>query len=182
MSAPEPVGMDLFVAMRKRRMHRAFDPRPVPREVLETLVWAAARAATARAGIRHLVVVDDPTLLATFRKVCPGFVNDAPAAIAVCTDLVAAEAVGGRSGIEEVARIDAGTAAAHLTLAAPALGLGVCIVTSWTAGAVRAVLEAPASIRPDILVAVGYPAATPSRAFKAPPRIVHHNVYGKPWD
>jgi nitroreductase len=183
MTAPaEALTLELGAAMRRRRMHRAFSPEPVPRETLETLVWAAARGATARAGIRHLVVVDDPVLVATFRKVCPGFVNDAPAAIAICTDTVAAESIGGRSGIEEVGRIDAGTAAAHLTLAAPALGLGVCIVTSWTASAVRAVLDAPEHIRPDVLVAVGYPAATPSPAAKAPPRIVHHNTFGRLWE
>jgi nitroreductase len=174
--------VDLFTAMRKRRMHRAFAPDPVPRELLEQLVYAAGRAATARAGIRHLIVVDDPGLMATFRQVCPGFVNNAPNAIAICTDLAAAERVGGRSGIEEVGRIDAGTAAAHLTLAAPALGLGACLVTSWSASALRAALGAPPHIRPDILMAVGYPAATPSPAFKAPPRIVHHNSFGNPWE
>ena len=40
----------------------------------------------------------------------------------------------------------------------PALGLGVCLVTSWTASALRAVLGAPAYIRPEVLMAVGYPA------------------------
>src|SRR5437867_12818394 len=84
--------------MRKRRMHRAFAPEPVPRELLEKLVYAAGRAAAARAGIRHLVVVDDPGLMATFRQVCPGFVNDAPNAIAICTDLEAAERVGRQVG------------------------------------------------------------------------------------
>ena len=83
--------MDLFVAMKKRRMHRAFAPDPVPRELMEKLVYAAGRAATARAGIRQLIVVDDPVLMATFRQVCPGFVNNAPNAIAICTDLDVAE-------------------------------------------------------------------------------------------
>jgi nitroreductase len=174
--------MDLFTAMRKRRMHRAFSPDPVPPEAMAQLVWAAGRAATARAGIRHLVVVDDPTLVRTFRQVCPGFVNDAPAAIAICSDLNVADQVGGRSGVEEACRIDAGTAAAHLTLAAPALGLGACFVTSWTASAVRAVLELPDHVRPEILVAVGTPASKPSPAAKAFPVIVHHNRFGQAWE
>jgi len=117
----------------------------------------------------------------TIRQACPGFVNDAPMAIAICTDLNAAETVGGRAGIEEVGRIDAGAAAAHFTLAAPALGLGVCIVTSWTAGAVREILDLPPNVRPDILVAVGYPAEVPSPAVKAPPQIIFHNRYGVEW-
>jgi nitroreductase len=174
--------MDLFTAMRKRRMHRSFSPEPVPRETMEQLIWAAGRSATARAGIRHFVVVDDPVLIRTIRQACPGFVNDAPSAIAICTDLIVADQVCGRSGIEEVGRIDAGTAAAHLTLAAPALGLGVCIVTSWSASAVRAVLDLPEHVRPEILVAVGFPAPTPSQAFKAPAVLVHHNSYATSWE
>jgi len=31
-------------------------------------------------------------------------------------------------------------------------------------------------------MAVGYPAATPSQAFKAPPRIVYHNAFETPWE
>ena len=180
-AADDPLSMPLGTAMRRRRMHRAFSPAPIPSAVMSKLLWAGRRAATARAGIRLFVVVDDPARMQTIRQACPGFVNDAPAAIAICTDLQAAEAVGGRSGVEEVGRIDAGAAAAHFTLAAPALGLGVCIVTSWTAGAVSEVLDLPQHIRPDILIAVGYPADVPSPAAKAPPQTVHHNSYGKEW-
>jgi nitroreductase len=180
-TADDPLSMPLATAMRKRRMHRAFSPAPIPPDVMSTLLWAGRRAATARAGIRLFVVVDDPARMQTIRQACPGFVNNAPVAIAICTDLEAAEAVGGRSGIEEVGRIDAGAAAAHFTLAAPALGLGVCIVTSWTAGAVTEVLDLPGHIRPDILIAVGYPADVPSPAAKAPPQTVHHNNYGTEW-
>lgn len=173
--------MPLFEAMRRRRMHRAFAPDPVPRELLDRLVYAVGRSATARAGVRQIVVVDDPAVMKTFRQACPGFINDAPAAIAICTDLQVADRIGGKSGIDEVGRFDAGTAAAHLTLAAPALGLGVCITSSWTSGAVRAALRAPAHIRPDILVAVGFPAKVPSQMFPALPNIVHHNAHGRPW-
>jgi nitroreductase len=178
----EEHAMELFTAMRKRRMHRAFADEPVPRDLLEQMLWAAWRGATGRAGIRHFVVVDDRRLLKTLHQACPGFINNAPVAIAICSDLEVAERVGGRSGIEEICRIDAGTAAAHLTLAAPALGLGVCLVTSWTAGAVRAVLGLPAHLRPEILVACGIPAAIPSPAPKAFPRLAHHNTYGTPWE
>ena len=73
--------MELFTAMRKRRMHRAFADEPVPRELLELLVWSAWRSATARAGVRHFLVIDDPRLLKTLRQACPGFINNAPAAI-----------------------------------------------------------------------------------------------------
>jgi nitroreductase len=173
--------MDVFTAMRKRRMHRAFAPEPVPAESMGRLLWAAGRGATASAGIRQLVVVDDPGLIRTLRHACPGFANDAPAAIAICSDLDVCRATGGTSG-EHVGTIDAGTAAAHLSLAAPALGLGICFVTSFGASAVRTILDLPPHVRPEVLVAVGIPVATPSRAAKAIPQAVHHNAFGEAWD
>jgi nitroreductase len=162
-------------------MHRAFAPDPVPEEAMEKLLWAASRAVTAKAGIRHLVVVDDDRVMRTLRQACPGFINDAPLAIAICSDLRVLEESVGRTGVEGVGRLDAGTAAAHLSLAAPALGLGICFVMSFGHAAVRAVLDLPEHLRPEILVAVGVPAAQPSKAAKAIPPIVHHNVYGTAW-
>jgi len=177
----QPV-VDLFAAMRKRRMQRTFSPEPVPADTMATLVWAAGRAVTAKAGVRHLVVVDDPGLMRTLRQACPGFINNAPAAIAICSDLEVCRQTAGRTGVDGVSRVDAGTAAAHLSLAAPALGVGICFVMSFGAGAVRVILDLPEHVRPEILVAVGIPAASPSRAAKAIPGIVHHNAFGTPWE
>jgi hypothetical protein len=53
---------------------------------------------------------------------------------------------------------------------------------SFGHAAVRAVLELPDHFRPEILVAVGIPAAEPSKAAKAIPPIVHRNVYGTIWE
>ena len=36
--------MDVLEAMRRRRMHRYFDPSPLDDATLRTLAWAAARA------------------------------------------------------------------------------------------------------------------------------------------
>ena len=52
--------MDLFEAMKKRRMHRHYTPEPVSEELLERLVYAAGRAPVAREGLRHIVVVTEP--------------------------------------------------------------------------------------------------------------------------
>lgn len=172
----------VFDAMRRRRMHRAFDERQVEPDRLAALVWAASRAPAARPGIRQLVLVSDPGLLRTLRQVCPGFINNAPTAVAVCSDLVQAEQVVGPRGCELIARIDAGAAAGYLSLAAPALGLGICVVTSWSEIAVQEVLGLPASVRPEVLVAIGYPVARPARAAKAPAPIVFHDRHGIAWE
>ncbi|MQA02431.1 MAG: hypothetical protein GEV07_06800 [Streptosporangiales bacterium] len=150
--------------MRRRRMHREFDDRPVPRDVLDKMAWAAARAQQARSGVRHIVVVDDPAVLATARQVLPGFINNAPAMLVHCTDVVQAAEVLGSRGVEVTTRLDAGAACAHLALMAQTLGLGVCTVTSWTEPAVQALLGLPHHIRPDVTVAVGYVAPAPPPA------------------
>jgi nitroreductase len=174
--------MDVLELMRRRRMHRAFEQRLPTAAELSTLLWAACRAPTARPGIRQFVLVSDPVLMRTLRQVCPGFINDAPAAIAVCSDLQAAEKAVGSRGCTVVARIDAGAAAGYLSLAAPMLGLGICIVTSWSEVAVQELLGIPPYVRPEVLVAVGYPVAQPARAAKAPPPIVFSQRYGNEWE
>src|SRR5690554_4258767 len=115
--AREREPMDVFEAMRRRRMHRNFTDEPVARELLEKLVYAAGRAQAVRAGIRHLVVVDDPRIIWTLRQMCPGFIANAPAAIVICSDVRKAGELVGTQGVHEVSRFDAGAAAGYLLLA-----------------------------------------------------------------
>jgi nitroreductase len=171
--------VQLVDAIRRRRTHRAFDPRPIPPAVLAQLVWAAGRAQHARAGVRTLVVVDDPALMRTAREVLPGYVNNSTAMIVIASNLdKLTEAVGVR-GVEHVSRLDAGAAAAHLTLAAQCFGIGTCTVTSWSDAAVRALFDLPDTVRPDITVALGYIAEHPSPTAKGGfGPSVHYNRYG----
>jgi nitroreductase len=170
---------DVFLAMRKRRMHRNFLPDPVDPALLERLLFAAGRASSARRDLRHLVAVTDPRLMSAIRLLCAGFLNNAPALIAICTDTVkAAELIGPHA--EAATRIDSGGAAAYLSIAAPALGLGICYVTSWPDEAVQGVLDLPAYIRPDMLVAVGHPVPTPVKSPRRFEPIIHRERFGSP--
>lgn len=173
--------MDVFEAMRRRRMHRAFTDEPVSRELLEQLLYAAGRAQAVRAGVRHLIAVTDPRIVWTLRQLCPGFIANAPNAIVICSDVEKARELVGTQGAEEVSRFDAGGAAGYLALAAPALGLGMCVVTSWNDAAVRAILGLPDGLRPEIIVAVGHPVANPPRGVKRFEPIVHENRFGDRW-
>jgi nitroreductase len=165
--------VDVFEAMRKRRMHRHYAPEPVPEELLERLVYAAGRAPVAREGLRHIVVVTDPAVMAAIRLVAPGFYNNAPALIAVCADLALAREVIGEGTAEEVCALDAGAAGGYLALAAPALGLGICWTSSWTPPPVQAVLGLPERIKPYLLVAAGRPSPEAPRAPRRFEPIVH---------
>jgi nitroreductase len=167
---------DVFRAMRKRRMHREFLPEQVDEALLERLIYAAARGPAPRAGIRHVIVTTDPRLIRSIRQVCPGWLNNAPAMMAVCTDTRVAEQVMGASA-EKGTALDSGAAAAYVSLAAPALELGICFVTSWPAEAVQGVLALPAHIRPDILIAIGYPVANPPKAARRFTPVVHRERF-----
>jgi len=173
---------DLFEAMRRRRMHRQFTDEPVSRELLGKLVYAAGRAQAVRADIRHIVVVTDRRLVHTLRQLCPGLIANCVAAIVVCSDLERTEALVGQRGVEHVARLDAGSAAGYMALAAPALDIGVCIVTSWNDPAVQAALGLPSHIRPEVIVAVGHPVPNPPKAIRRFNPIVHENRHGTGWE
>ena len=175
MADPEP--FDVFLAMRRRRMHRDFRPDPVDEALLERLVYAAGRAPSARADLRHLVVVTDPRLIAAVRQVCPGWLNNAPAMMAICTDTRLMQELIGAGGIPATI-MDSGAAAAYVSLAAPALGLGICWVTSWPDEAVQGVLDLPDHIRPDMLLAIGHPVSDPPRAARRFHPIVHRERFG----
>jgi nitroreductase len=171
--------VDVIDAIRRRRMHREFVDRPIPRSVLLSLAWAAGRAQHARAGVRNLIVVDDPRLLRTAREVLPGYVNNSTAMIIICSNLDRIERVAGVRGVDHTSRLDSGAAAAHLALAAQCYGIGTCTVTSWSETAVRTLFDLPANIRPDITVALGY---IPNKAPPGPKGgfgpSIHHNVFG----
>jgi nitroreductase len=180
-SAPgsaEAAPSDVFGAMRKRRMHREFLPEQVDEARLERLVYAVGRAPTARAGIRHLVVTTDARLIRSIRQGCPGWLNNAPVMLAVCTDTRLAEEVLGPSA-DKATVLDSGAAAAYVSLAAPALDLGICFVTSWSSEAVQGVLDLPAHVRPDILLAVGHPVPNPPKAARRFVPVVHRERFGK---
>lgn len=170
--------LDISDGMRRRRMHREFDDRPVSPEALEKMAWAAARAQQARPGVRTIVIVDDPVLMTTARHVLPGFMTNAPAMMVLCSDVREAEQRMGPRGVDHATRLDAGAACAYLSLMAQALGLGICTITSWTDAAVRALLNLPAHVRPDVTVAIGYVPASPPKPLRGFKTSLYHNGYG----
>ena len=174
--------MDVFVAMRMRRMHRRFTDEAVSEEVLAKLVEAAALAPMGgNELVRRLIVVTDPRMVKTVRGVTPSFLANSPALIVVCTDLDRAEASMGRQGRDILSLIDAGAAAENVALAAPALGVGISFVRSVNDTALREVLGLPEHVRPDILIGVGHPAAKPSPTAPRRDPVVFRDRFGDPW-
>ncbi len=175
--------MDVLESIRKRRFHRSFTGEPVDEESLARLVWAAGRAPMGGAElVRRIVVVTEPNLMRTVRQVTPSFLANAPAVIIICTDLERAEISMGVQGRDVLSLVDAGAAAENMALAAVALGLATCFVRCSNDIALQEVLDIPKTVRPDVLVAVGHPAPSPSAPVKNPPAVIYRNGFGKVWN
>ncbi len=149
--------MDLWAALRTRRSIRAYEPDPVPREVIEK-VLEAARIAPSAAHRQpwHFYVVTDAarreSLKAAYGK---KWFWGAPACIAACARPGAAWKRGDGAGY---AWVDVAIAFDHLTLAAHAEGLGTCWIGAFKPAALRELLEIPAELEPVALTPLGYPA------------------------
>ena len=175
--------MDVFEAMRRRRMHRSFSGAPVSEEVLARLVKAATLAPMGgNELVRRLIVVSDPRMVKTVRDVTPSFLANPVVIIVICTDLDRAEASMGRQGREILSLLDAGAAAENVALAAPALGVGVSFVRSVNDSALGEVLELPENVRVDILIGVGHPAPTPSPAAPRREPVVFRDRFGETYE
>ncbi|MFH0881072.1 MAG: nitroreductase family protein [Lentisphaerota bacterium] len=153
--------METLKAISARRSIRAFEKRPIVRDVLERIVDAGRLAATARNEQPwEFVVVTEPATLHAIGGLADHgkFVADASACIAVlCKD--------SKYYLE-----DGSAATQNLLVAAADLGVATC----WVAGDKKAygsdvlkLLGAPAEFKLVSLVAMGYAARTD---YKVPKR------------
>ncbi|HCB06453.1 MAG TPA: nitroreductase family protein [Nocardioides bacterium] len=149
----------VYDAIRTRRVTRSMSDEPVASDDLDQ-VLAAARWAPS-AGNRRLqpvVPVTDPLLLRLLRLVSPGMVPRPQAALVVCVDTARAADFGFDPDWRGL-YVDVGTTAATLLLAAHAVGLGACPVTSFSRAAVGRLLGLAPGVRPELVVCLGHPAA-----------------------
>ena len=172
--------MDVLEAISTRRSVRRFTAQSVERATLAQLL-EAARWAPSRGNRQpwRFVVITQPALLDLVRSVSPGAYFVAPAYLLVC--FVPEESRIKESGVPD-RMCDCYIAAQNVALAAHALGLGTCMVRSFSQEALREVLGIPPGVVPQLLLALGYPGDVP----KVPPRrpvpdIVYEDHYGEPW-
>ena len=170
--------VDIVEAIRASSSHSTFANRPVPRDVLEQMVWAARRAQQGRSGVRNMVVVDDPALLEAAHSLVRGFDGVPGAFIVHCTDVVQARALGGVEYTRSSTPLDAGAACAHLALMAQPLGLGVCRTSGWNEAEVRSWIGLPENIRPDAVMAVGWCSGPGDDYPAVSAELVHRNQFG----
>jgi nitroreductase len=163
--------MDAMVALKTRRSVRAYESRPVPREIIEDVIDCGRLAASAN-NVQpwEFVVVTEAEMRRRLadRADYGKFIAEAPVCIVVlCRD--------SKYYLE-----DGCAATQNLLLAAWARGLGSCWVAGDKkpyAGEICDMLGAPEGYRLISLVAVGYPAQAPEKSKRPVSDVLHWDKY-----
>lgn len=141
--------MDVFEAIQKRKSVRAYEAKPVPREVVEKILEAGRLAPSAN-NIQpwHFIVVTDIEK----RKVISlgpnsKFLTEAPVVIVGCGD---------KQASPNWNKVDVSIALENMVLAATAEGLGTCWIGWFHEVKVKVLLEIPDHYTVVALLAVGY--------------------------
>lgn len=143
--------------IRSRRVVRTYGPRPVTtediRSVLEAARWALAAG---NARLLHCLVVRDPVTIELVGKVSPGMSRQPPALVVICLDHARARDLRVQLERDTAVWMDIGAAMMNMSLAAHALGLGSCPVTSFSRSGVRTMLDLPEHLSPEVLLQLGW--------------------------
>ncbi len=147
--------MDVWTAIRTKRMVRRFAPRPLSPEHLTRIVDAGRHAGSSKNQQRwDFVVVDGRDRLRQLAGVGPyaGHLAGAAAAVALVTPDPR------RAGASLSLVWDVGMAAENMMLAAWELGIGSCPATVYEQALVRDVLGLPEDRFCGWVLSFGYPA------------------------
>ncbi len=153
-------------AIRTRRVSRRFTPQPIRDADVRTLLDAARWAPSGgNRRIHILVVVRDPGMVRLIKAFSPGMHGLPTGLVVVCTDFERAARQAVQLELQTTRWIDVGTMAMNMMLAAHALGLGSCPLTSFSRTAISILLELPKTVFPEFVLQVGHPAgvAAPDR-------------------
>lgn len=180
--------MELRDVLRKRRMIRTFDPRPVPDDVLQDLLRVAQRAPSAgHTQPLEIVVVRDPEIrkglaAASWSR---GARPDAGRITAVfCGDVMREAERYGARGAHKYLYVDVAYAALLFMLAATDQGLATAFIGDFHEEHVQAVLGLPPRIVPVGMVIAGYgdEPAPSRRAWRPFDEVVHYERYSPAYD
>ncbi len=177
--------MFLELAQNRRSIRKYLD-KPIPSAKVDSIVEALLRAPTSRGqNSWEFVVVNDPGLLENLSRSKPhgaSFLKNAVLGIVVC----------GNPKISDVWIEDASIASIFIHLAAASLELGSCWIqirerkhndTQTAEAYIAEILNLPAHIKVESIIAIGYPAARKSAHPREslPYDKVSLNNYGVPY-
>jgi nitroreductase len=159
--------MQVFDVIKQRRSVRFYTDEAIDEDKLKKLVEAAIWAPSA--GNIHawnIVIVQRKGDIELIKAVSPGILGNPSALMILCADKRRAYDKGGEVGRDVLSIMDIAIATQNICLEATELGLGSCIIKSFNQDAVRALLDLPENISPELVVSLGYPRSIPN----PPPR------------
>ena len=168
--------------VKRRRMIRKYEDRPVPEEEIRTLLRYAVRAPSAgNLQPWEFILVRDPEVRAQLAKAAmnQNSVATAPIIIATCADIQRmGEKYGTRGAFYSL--VDTAFASLLILLGATERGLGACFVGAYNPEEVAKILQLPTHVRPVGLITLGYPAERPRKPTnkKIPlENLIHENTW-----
>lgn len=147
--------MDVWTAIRTKRMVRRFEARPLATEHIERIVDAGRHAGSSKNQQRwDFIVVEDRATLKRLAEIgqFAGHIAGAAAAVALVTPDPT------RPGASLSLVWDAGLATENMLLAAWELGIGSCPATVYDQGLTREILGYPEDRWCGYVLSFGYPA------------------------
>ena len=172
--------MDVLNTIKERRSIRKFTDTPITSNDINIILEAARWAPNAgNSNSWRFIVVSSPKLVHTMQNFTPGIFNKPAAIIVVCIEPT-------QKRIKEATRLihmaDAAIVSQNISLVAYSMGIGSCIVASFAAIAIRALLDIPEHITPYLAISLGYPDESPI----PPPRLSISDTafldnYGSKW-
>jgi nitroreductase len=160
--------MNLGDALKGRRSVRRYEPRSVPREIVQNLIDAAETAPSAgNLRARKYVAVTNPEILKALAVAAYGQdqLKTAPLVIVTCADVDRSSTRYGDRG-SLFAILDAASATMCLLLKACDLGLGACWNGAFDDDLVRDLLGLEEHMLPVALISVGWPSEVPQASPK----------------
>jgi nitroreductase len=141
--------MDVFEAVQERRSIRAYQNKPIPREIIEKILEAARLAPSAyNSEPWHFIAVTNPEKRKALSKgIYAKVLAKAPLVIVACGD---------KKASPDWYAVDTALAVENMVLVATGEGLGTCCTGSFNEADVKALLKIPANFEVLILLAVGY--------------------------
>ena len=178
-----------------RKSVRAYEDRPVPAELKEAILAAAAQAPTAGCQQLYTILdITDPALKEALAETCDhqSFIAQAPVVLVFCADCLRWYAAYRAAGLSPrrpgpgdlmLAVTDAAIAAQNAVVAAQSLGLGSCYIGDIMERYEdqRRLLDLPPWVFPACMLVLGWPTRQ-QKERKKPERfdqsfLVHENGY-----
>ena len=150
--------MDTSAIIFQRRSIRSFTSQILKREDIEAILEAGIWAPSGGNCQPWLfIVVTDAQDIQDMKALAPGLIGVPPALVVVCVNLNQASPGDGTSKSSElVALCDVSMASQNMMLSAWSVGIGSCVVKSFSQTGVANYLDIPEGIRPELLISFGY--------------------------